>query len=224
MGFTVKHWMSSAIAIKENNNKNNNDVKNIIKYEHWASLKKDVEDTLSGWGFGVLAGGRGRLHLLRVGELREQTSHKVLPTLVLLPPVDEHLVLSGPTETGWKHNTTQVAHSSGCSVSSLASRRQRYGEDSWNFFLKKIRWAEVPVWEKKSQCRNCRILLLGQQGAPTIVAKISRLLFWPNTIVIFTWSESVTWPLTSRPLMCKWGKVFLWHFSNFYIDTPLHAN
>lgn len=134
--------MSSAGAIKENNNKNNINVKHIIKYEHWASLKIDVEDTLSSRGLGVLAGGRGRLHLLRVGELREQSSHKVLPALILLPPVDEHLVLSGPTETVWKHNTTQVAHSSGCSVSSVARRPQRYGEDSWNFFLKEIRWAE----------------------------------------------------------------------------------
>lgn len=81
--------MSSVATIKENNNNNNK--RNTSFFEK----PSHVEDTLSGRGLGVLAGGRGRLHLLCVGELREQTSHKVLPALVLLPPVDEHLVLSG---------------------------------------------------------------------------------------------------------------------------------
>lgn len=52
-----------------------------------------VEDTLSSGRLCVLARRRGRLHLLRVGELCEKTGHEVLPALVLLPPIDEHLVL-----------------------------------------------------------------------------------------------------------------------------------
>lgn len=51
------------------------------------------EDTLSRWALGVLAGRRGRLHLLCVGELREEARFKILPALVLLPAVDEHFVL-----------------------------------------------------------------------------------------------------------------------------------
>lgn len=51
------------------------------------------EDTLSGRTLGVLAGRRGRLHLLRVGELREKARFEVLPAHVLPPAVDEHSVL-----------------------------------------------------------------------------------------------------------------------------------
>lgn len=52
-----------------------------------------AEDTLSRGALCVLAGRRGRLHLLGVGKLREQARFEVLPALVLLPAVDEHLVL-----------------------------------------------------------------------------------------------------------------------------------
>lgn len=51
------------------------------------------EDTLSRCALGVLAGRRGRLHLLCVGELCEKTRFEILPALVLLPTVDEHFVL-----------------------------------------------------------------------------------------------------------------------------------
>lgn len=54
-----------------------------------------AQDTLSRGRLGVLAGRRGRLHLLRVGKLREEPRFKVLPALVLLPAVDEHFVLGG---------------------------------------------------------------------------------------------------------------------------------
>lgn len=51
------------------------------------------EDTLSRRALGVLAGRRGRLHLLCVGKLCEETRFEILPAFVLLPAVDEHLVL-----------------------------------------------------------------------------------------------------------------------------------
>lgn len=50
-------------------------------------------DTLSVGILDVLTGRRGGLHLLGVGELREETGLKVLPALVLLAAVDEHFVL-----------------------------------------------------------------------------------------------------------------------------------
>lgn len=64
------------------------------------------EDTLSGGGLGVLAGGRGRLHLLSVGELREEPGLEVLPPLVLLPTVDEHLVLEEEETLTQGHSTS----------------------------------------------------------------------------------------------------------------------
>ena len=51
------------------------------------------EDTLSRGDLDIITGSCGGLHLLGVGELGEQPDLKVLPALVLLPSVDEHLVL-----------------------------------------------------------------------------------------------------------------------------------
>lgn len=52
-----------------------------------------AEDTLSRRTLCVLAGRRGRLHLLCVGKLSEKTCFEILSALVLLPSVDEHFVL-----------------------------------------------------------------------------------------------------------------------------------
>lgn len=51
------------------------------------------KDTLAGRMAELITGGGGGLHLLSVGELCEQPRLKVLPSLVLFPPVDEHLIL-----------------------------------------------------------------------------------------------------------------------------------
>lgn len=56
------------------------------------------EDTLSGRRLNVLAGRRGRLHLLCVGELCEKASFEILSALVLLPSVAEHFVLKDRKE------------------------------------------------------------------------------------------------------------------------------
>ena len=51
------------------------------------------EDTLLGRGLDVLSWGRGAGHLLGVGKLGQQPQAEVFSPLVLLPPVDEDLVL-----------------------------------------------------------------------------------------------------------------------------------
>jgi len=56
------------------------------------------EDTLSRRTLCVLAGRRGRLHLLCVGKLCEETRLDVLSALVVLPSVDEHFVLKDNTK------------------------------------------------------------------------------------------------------------------------------
>ena len=63
------------------------------------NVMRGVSDTLSRVGLGVLSGRSGGLHLLCVGELREHAGLKVLPALVLLSAVDEHLVLVD--KRGW---------------------------------------------------------------------------------------------------------------------------
>lgn len=55
-------------------------------------MSRGVLDVLAGWG--------GSLHFLSVGELGEQPGLEVFPALVLLPPVDEHLVLETKRERG----------------------------------------------------------------------------------------------------------------------------
>lgn len=62
------------------------------------------KDTLSRGTLGVLAGWRGRPHLLCVGELCEKTCFEILPALVVLPTVDEHFVLQdNKDESGRLH-------------------------------------------------------------------------------------------------------------------------
>lgn len=106
MGFTVKHWMSVWTKLRNNNSENLENWrqrKQICCYGHvlWGTL----EDTLSGRAPDVLAGrGRG-LHLLSVGELSEQSGLKVLAPLILLPPIDEHLILKN---TRNRHSHLQI--------------------------------------------------------------------------------------------------------------------
>ena len=69
---------------------------------------KVVLDTLAGGRLDVLARRRGGLHLLGVGKLGQHTGLKVLTPLVLLPPVDEHLVLGG--EDVWKTSVNSSIH------------------------------------------------------------------------------------------------------------------
>lgn len=63
-----------------------------------------TEDTLSGRGLGVLAWWCGRLHLLRVGKLREEARFEILSALILLPTVDEHFVLKDNKDNSETHN------------------------------------------------------------------------------------------------------------------------
>lgn len=64
-----------------------------------------VEDTLSSGTLCVLAGWCGRLHLLCIGKLREETCFEILPALILLPTVDEHFVLKDN-----KENSENLGH------------------------------------------------------------------------------------------------------------------
>lgn len=103
---------------------------------------------------------------------------------------------------GLKHNTTQVAQPSGCNVSSLARRRQCYEEDSWNFCPKKKRWTEIPVKKKEptqKRPKTC-ILLFGQQGESTLVAKRLKMI---NS---FPHEKKKPWNHTVR----NWLRCFCW--------------
>lgn len=62
-------------------------------------LVVEAKDTLARGGFDVISRGGRCLHLLSVGELRQQPRLKVLAALVLLAPVDEHFVLQTEAPT-----------------------------------------------------------------------------------------------------------------------------
>lgn len=51
------------------------------------------KDTLAGGILHIIPGGRGGVHLLRVGELGHQLHLEIFSPLILLPSVDEHFVL-----------------------------------------------------------------------------------------------------------------------------------
>lgn len=51
------------------------------------------KDTLLGGGLDIISWGGGAGHLLGVGKLGQQPQAEVFSPLVLLPPVDEDLVL-----------------------------------------------------------------------------------------------------------------------------------
>lgn len=51
------------------------------------------KDTLLGGRLDIISWGGGAAHLLRVGKLGQQPQAEVFSPLVLLPPVDEDLVL-----------------------------------------------------------------------------------------------------------------------------------
>lgn len=83
----------------------------------WCVLWCDVmmsalqKDTLARGKADLIVGGSGSLHLLSVGELCEQPCLKILPPLVLFPPVDKHLILhntSTKPDLKKKNTTTQT--------------------------------------------------------------------------------------------------------------------
>lgn len=51
------------------------------------------KDTLARGVLHVVPGGRGCVHLLRVGKLAHELHLEIFPSLILLPSVDEHFVL-----------------------------------------------------------------------------------------------------------------------------------